>query len=236
MSDLASRALVLLAAGVVLIAAGCDGLGATARPSALVERDQQLEELSELRMAREKALSEMAVGDLAGALEEDSRRGLEPWNSQAVREVERRGADGAPQLAELLRSPDRSSFLGLMAIRLVDRETYARLDPELRTAVLVDALATSQYFNAFGLPHLYWEEPARAIIDEGAVAESPLSRLLRDTRPAPMWGQEEVVEYEAYQYRVADYALALIRAIRGDEEPVPQDPNERDELIRQLQA
>lgn len=46
-----------------------------------------------------------------------------------------------------------------------------------------------------------------------------------------MWGGEEVVESNAYQYRVADYALALILAIRGDDQEIPQDPAARDRLI-----
>ena len=225
----------VLATCLLVIVAACGGSGQTPIPSALSAADKQVEELTQLRMAREQALSVMTVGDLAGALQEDSQRELEPWNSMAVTEVQRRGSEVGPELASLLRAPDRSSFLGLMAIRTVNRDAYGRLGPDFQIGVLVDRLVTATYFNAFGLPHLYWEEPAKAIIEEGQAAQPALSALLSDLRPAPMWGEEEAVEYELYHYRVADYALALIRAIRGDEGPLPQDPGLRDELIRQLQ-
>lgn len=224
----------LVAATLLVITASCGGVGQTPDPSGLSDREQQLEDLARLREANEQALSAMTVGDLAGALQEDSERGLEPWNSLAVKEVQRRGSEVGPELAGLLSARDRSSFLGLMAVRTVSPDAYARLGPDFQIPVLVETLATAQYFNAFGLPHLYWEEPAEAIIEEGPAAESALLPLLDDPRPAPMWGQEEVAEFEAYQYRVADYALALIRAIRGQEEPLPEDPMQRDELIEQL--
>ena len=58
--------------------------------------------------------------------------------------------------------------------------------------------------------------------------------MLTDLRPAPMWGEDEVIESDAYKYRVADYALALILAVRGDDQPIPQDPAARDRLIAGL--
>ena len=225
---------VVLVACLLAMVTACGGGGQTPIPSALSAADKQVEELTQLRLAREQQLSIMTVGDLAGALQQDSERGLEPWNSMAVTEVQRRGSEVGPELASLLRAPDHSSFLGLMAVRAVNRDAYGRLGPDFQIAVLVDRLATATYFNAFGLPHLYWEEPAKAIIEEGQAAEPALIPLLSDIRPAPSWGEEEVVEYELYQYRVADYALALIRAIRGEEAPLPQDPRQRDDLIRQL--
>ena len=115
----------------------------------------------------------------------------------------------------------------------MDQSIYRELDSAFRINVLVDALQNSENFNTWGLPHLYWEEAAQAIIDEGEVAEKPLRLLLDDLRPAPMWGQEEVVEYRAYDYRVRDYAWALILAIRGETLEIPTDPAQRDELIRE---
>ena len=70
------------------------------------------------------------------------------------------------------------------------------------------------------------------MIAEGEAAEPALRRLLKDTRPAPVWGDEEATVAEQYRYRVQDYAWALIRSIKG--EPVteiPQSPDERDRLI-----
>lgn len=229
------RSAQLLVTGVTLMLLfGCAGGGQTPRPSGLPEQVKQLEDFAHLRDARVKQLSEMTVADLAGALQQDSERGREPWNSLAVAEVQRRGAEVAPGLAEFVKERDRSSFLTLMGIRAVNKDVYARIEPDLRIGILVDTLGKAESFNAFGLPHLYWEDPANAIIEEGPAAEKDLFPLLDDKRPAPMWGEEQVLEYEAYQYRVADYALALIRAIRGEREPVPQDPAARDDLIQQL--
>jgi hypothetical protein len=223
----------ILALALVLVL-GCAGTTPTPRSTALADQERQLEEFAQLRAQREKELSELSIADLASALQTDSERGLEPWNSLATAEAARRGTEAAPALAEFIQALDRRSFLILLAVRQINRDVYARLDSGLRVAILVDALANAEYFNAFGLPHLYWEEPAKAIIDEGQSAERHLFALLEDKRRAPMWGQEEVIESDAYQYRVADYALALIRAIRGEEAPLPADPAERDDLIRQL--
>lgn len=223
-------ALVLIAAALV----ACAGAGETPRSSALADQERQLDEFARLRGDREKALAAMSIADLAAALQEDSAAGREPWNSLAVKEVQNRGGEVAPALAEFVRNPDRSSFLTLMAIRAVNKDIYGRISPDLRLAVLVDALAKAEYFNAFGLPHLFWEDPANAIIEEGPAAEKLLVPLLTDERPAPSWGEEQAQEAADYQYRVKDYALGLIRGIRGEDEPLPKDPAERDDLINQL--
>jgi hypothetical protein len=228
MSQLLGRLVI-----ATLLLTGCS-TGQAPQRTGLASQVTQVDEYGQLRASREKQLSEMSVADLAGALQQDSTRGREPWNSLAVAEVQRRGSDVAAPLAEFLKPADQSSFLTLMSIRMVNQEVYGRLPMDVRIAILVDRLSKGEFFNAFGLPHLYWEDPARAIIEEGKNAEPALFALLKDDRPAPMWGEEQVVEYEAYQYRVADYALALIRAIRGDEQPLPQDPAARDDLIRQL--
>lgn len=225
---------LLLMGSTLILLVSCTGAGQTSPPSGLPEQVKQLDEFAQLRDARIKQLSDMTVAELAGALQQDSERGREPWNSLAVAEVQRRGAEVAPGLAEFIKEHDRSSFLTLMAIRSVNKDVYARLEADLRIGILVDTLAKSTYFNAFGLPHLYWEDPANAIIEEGPAAEKDLFPLLTDNRPAPMWGEEQVLEFQAYQYRVADYALALIRAVRAEKEPVPQDPAARDDLIRQM--
>jgi hypothetical protein len=90
-------------------------------------------------------------------------------------------------------------------------------------------------FNTWGMPHLNWYDPALAIIELGKPAEPGLLKLLDDTRPAPSWGSEQVAEYEAYQYRVRDYAWALLREIRGEQHGgIPRDPAERDKLIEAI--
>lgn len=151
----------------------------------------------------------------------------------AFKELASRQGTAAAELKTQLRAPDRSSFLGLLALRQMG-SAYRELDAEFRVAVLVDALGSSRSFNTWGLPHLYWEDAARAIIDEGPQAEKALLPLLADARPAPSWGSEQAMEYRTYQYRVSDCAWALLRAIRGETGIIPTNPKDRDELIKRV--
>lgn len=63
----------------------------------------------------------------------------------------------------------------------------------------------------------------------------PLLRpLLEDKRSAPLWGSEEVAEFQRYQYRVCDYAWALIAEILNRKSVIPADPSARDQQIAAL--
>lgn len=225
-------AAVGLALVSVLLLAGCGPVGGTPAPTDA--QASQLEEFARLRAAREAALAEMSIPELAAELEKESETRLEPFNSMAFREMVSRGEEAARELAGLIVAEDRKSLFGLLALRAMSEQVYQSLAPLLRLSILVDALRTSEYFNTFGIPGLYWENAAQAIIDEGTDAEKALTPLLDDKRPAPTWGEEEFARFEEYQYRVADYALALILAIRGDERPIPVDPGERDQMISGL--
>lgn len=218
------------------------GVGQACRRQAEVEQAQvpeqaaQIEELARLRQARESTLAVMTVPQLAQELEQESRRGVEPFNSMPFRTLVGREPAAAQALRGLLVSPDRSSFLGLLAVRRMDSTQYRAVDQRFRIAVLIDALQGATYFNAWGLPHLSWEEAAQALIDEGQAAEPALRPLLEDCRPAPMWGSEEVLESQRYGYRLCDYAWALIVSARGEQLEVPEDPTERDRLIGELRG
>ncbi len=200
------------------------------------EKTKQIGELQAKRVATVQQLAAMNTEQLAAALAADSDRGREPFNSMAVAEAITRGTEFATQLAQLLRDADRRSFLALTTLRTMSSDQYAELDPQFRVAVLIATLATSETFNTWGLPHLYWEDSAIAIIDEGEKAVPALEGLLRDTRDAPMWGSEEVFEYEKYRYRVCDYAWAILTEIRGDprQRAIPTSPKERDILIDEM--
>jgi hypothetical protein len=195
----------------------------------------QLEELSKKRQARTKALEQMNVGGLARELRKESDRGVEPFNSMAYRElVSRKGAGS--ELKSLLKDGDRSSLLGLLALRRVDLRQYSSLKPSFRVSVLVDSLKSSKYFNTWGLPHRYWEDAAEALIAEGTEARKPLRSLLDDRRRAPLWGSEEVLASREYGYRVCDYAWAMLTVIDGEELKVPSDPKVRDKLISRMKS
>ena len=162
-------------------------------------------------------------------------RGLEPFNAMSYGTMVSRGKEAAAELRTQLREPTRASFLGLLALRAMDTVQYRSLTAGFRVDVLLDALRTSQHFNAWGMPHTGWEDAAKAVIAEGAAAEPGLTRLLEDRRRAPMWGSEDAIESERYGYRVRDYAWAMLRGIRGEEGPVPSTAEGRDSLIGRTQ-
>lgn len=195
------------------------------------ERLKQLKELQTKRENRIKQLKAMDVGQLAHELATESEKGVEPFNSLPFAEIVSRGEGVGSMLKPLLTQANRNSLLGLLALRKVSPTQYQSLDPALRVAVLTDALSNSKYFNTWGLPHLYWEDAAKAIVAEGKAAEQSLSALLRNTRDAPMWGSDEVREYQRYKYRICDYAWTILNEISGKRVEIPMNPAERDKLI-----
>jgi hypothetical protein len=230
-----SSSWILAVLTAVALLGGCQQAAPVAtRTTELGTELKELKDLAAKRAARESQLAHLDIPQLAQELRADSVKQVEPFNSSAFREMVSRGQKAATQLKEQLRQPDRSSFLGLLALRSISPALYGELGSAYRISVLVDALKTSTYFNAWGLPHLYWEDAAKAVIAEGVAAVQPLTALLEDDRAAPMWGEEEFLEYQRYKYRVKDYALALILAIQGNREPIPVDPASRDALIASI--
>lgn len=224
--------LTLAAAGALFLLQACSqekSATATAPPiESEVKRQAEIDAKQEALQGEFRA---MQVPGLVERLEADSRRDVEPFNSVAYREVVSRGPALAKDLAGSIKAQDKTSFLSLLALREIDAETYATLDPQLKAAILTDALKSSPTFNAWGLPHLYWEDAANAVIETGEEAVPLLARLLEDQREAPLWGSEEAAESEKYKYRVKDYAWALIMQIRGQKTEIPTSPVDRDQLI-----
>jgi hypothetical protein len=200
----------------------------------LKDRDMIVADAQVKRERTAQQLKAMPMAQLAEQLEADARRGREPFNSMAYSEALTRRGDDARALAQALRTPDRSSLLGLLALRRISPDAYRDKGAAFRLGVLIDALKNSQYFNAFGLPHVKWEEAAQAIVAEGEPAIAALTPLLGDERPAPVWGSEDYVEYRRFDYRVQDYALALISAIRKQPLPALMERAERLKLIERL--
>lgn len=176
----------------------------------------------------------LSIPDLVRRLEEDARRDVEPFNSLSYREVTSRGQDVVKALISAVGTPDRSSFLTLMAVRKLSPDGYQSLDVTLRGRILADALRTAKHFNAFGIPHQRWEQSGRAIIELGQPVVPLLRPMLEDKRSAPLWGSEEVAEYQRYQYRVCDYAWTLIAEILNRTSVIPTDPSARDQQIAAL--
>lgn len=197
-------------------------------------RTQVLNDAQKKRENRQKQVKAMDTAQLANELAEESAKGREPFNSIAFAETVSRGENGAIVLGPLLTKRDRTSLLGLLALRQMSEEHYKALVPELRVRVLVETLRTSKHFNSWGLPHLRWEYAANALIAEGAAAERTVLPLLEDKRDAPVWGSEEFAEYQRYRYRVCDYAWAILKEIRKEKISIPESPTERDRLIQEL--
>lgn len=210
-------------------------VGPVADPPAKVA--DLLARLEEAQVERERVqaeLAELSVPELVERLDADSQAGLEPFNSLAFREVELRGEAISIELAEVIGAQGRPSFLGILALRDVNESAYRATDAELVVDILLDNLGSVEFFNAWGLPHLYWDVAALALIEQGSTAIRSLEGLLGDERPAPVYGSEEAIESERFGYRVKDYAFALILAIRHQELDLPTDPGERDALIEDM--
>jgi hypothetical protein len=204
------------------------------RPEGL--SDQQLAALDAKRSAHEKELKAMKVEDLVSELAAESRKGVEPFNSAAWREAVSRGAAIGPDLHKLIAAaaPEPSQLLAIVALHAVSMDEYRQLDPALRATVLADSLRDSKVFNTWGIPHLFWEEPARMIVEEGVAIEPQLRKLLTDQRPAPIWGSEGATAQREFQYRVCDYAWALLNEIKGVKAEIPPDPKQRDAAMQLL--
>lgn len=181
-----------------------------------------------------QVLHRMNIEQLHQELSKESERGLEPFNSMTFREVVSRGETAAVGLLPLLKKPDRSSLLTLLALRKINPTAYGTISNQFRLLVLTDSLSKSKYFNTWGLPHVKLEEAARAITEEGQAAVTALKPLLSEKRAAPVWGSEDFAEYQRFQYRVCDYAMALTYEAKGQKISIPVASQERDKLIEEL--
>lgn len=232
-----STVLLIAAAASLLAASGCAKHVAPVGPTpADNAHAQELQALAVKRDNYEKQIKAMDVTQLAAVLETDSGKQREPFNSTAYREIVTRGDAAGATLKPLLKKQDSSSLLGLLALRQLSPAQYHTLTPAFRVSVLVGSLADSKFFNTWGVPNFYWNDAAHAIVDEGNAAAEPLIRLLKDTRPAPVFGSEGAAVYAQYHYRVCDYALALLNEIRGQKSALPADPAARDKLIADAAA
>ena len=215
---------IVLAAMMLLSA--CD------KPSTPAQNkvQEEQESLNRKVAAKEESYKKKTVAELISEMESVALKGKEPFNSLAFREAIRR-REGAEQIFQSIQSKDQKEYFKLMALRQIGPELFKRLGCEVSAPVLTAALQKSVVFNAWGLPHLYWESSARALIECGPAAIPFLTPLLQDKRPAPVWGSEEALESEKYHYRVCDYAYALISEINNQKWTPPVRPEERDQAI-----
>jgi len=198
-------------------------------------RDSVLLDADKKRAAWAQQLQAMTVKQLTDQLSKESVKGLEPFNSMAYKELTSRKSVTIDMIQNaVIKNANRSSLLSLLAVRKLSQPVYQKLDAQVKASVYVDALRGAKTFNTFGLPHAKWEEAAQAIIEAGPVTIRGLEALLTDKRPAPMWGSEDYMEYKLYNYRVKDYAYALIIASQKGQLQLSKDTAERDKMIDAL--
>jgi hypothetical protein len=186
-----------------------------------------------LRNNWQTKLKGMNIKELHQQLCKESMEGMEPFNSMALKETVSREKNSFDELSTQLEKT-RSSLLSLMALREIDNIKYKVLPDSLKASILLDALKNAKTYNTFGLPHVRWEAAARAIIEIGDAGRKGLMELLKDTRPAPVWGSEDYSEYVHYQYRVCDYAYALLTAKGAEPVNLPEKSEARDRMIQSL--
>jgi HEAT repeat protein len=104
---------------------------------------------------------------------------------------------------------------------------------------LCDALARQVYLNDWGYLDpggSHDGEAAVALVELGESALEPLLSVLKDERPAPLFGSEPATLSKTYKYRRKDFAYRYISLIRGTEPSFDPDPAVRDAAIMALES
>jgi len=228
-------ALMLLCLGL----GACSGGGARPRPLTDAQRTamDKLQSIQQQAAQTAQTYKNMDVASLVSKLAEQSAAKLEPFNSPAYRELQGRTDVPAESLVSLInQTKNGNAILPLLLLRKLHNEQYLALPAEERAAVLTDALQNSKVFNTWGLPHRYLEDAADALIETGKSTAPALRRMLSDTRPAPVFGGQEYMEYKKYNYRLCDYALFFLEKIQGKADfKMPVSVTDRDQIIKALQ-
>jgi hypothetical protein len=226
------KIIILYLLGVTILITSCDKKGNDQAGGDDAMQDTLGLKAEDLRKNWQEKLKSMNIKELHEQLAKESLKSMEPFNSMTLKEAVSRGRNSFDELASQIEN-NRSSLLTLMALKEIDNIKYKLLPDSLKAEILIDALKNAVTFNTFGLPHVRWEAAAKAIIELGDANERGLRELLKDTRPAPVWGSEDYQEYRHYKYRVCDYAYALL-TFKKRQATIPEKPEERDRLIQNL--
>lgn len=191
---------------------------------------------SQMKAAAQTAQTYHAMDNptLLSKLVEQSTAQKEPFNSLAYRELKTRTNVDSSALVSLVKQNDNASgLLPLLLLRKLDNQSYLGVPVEIRAKILTDALQGSKNFNTWGLPHLYLEDASNAMLEAGTSTVPALTRMLSETRPAPLFGSQEYMEYQRYHYRLCDYALFFLEKIKGNADfRMPLSAPDRDTLIK----
>ncbi len=169
-------------------------------------------------------------------LADQSKRKKEPFNSLAYRELVSRKTIKPENLVSLIHQLNNgNALLPLLLLRTLNDKAYTSVPIGIKANILTDALQQSKTFNVWGLPGLYPEDASKALIACGTSAVPALTRLLSETRPAPLYGSKESMVYQRYKLRLCDYALYFIEEIRRNKNFVmPVNVAEREALISKM--
>ena len=200
-------------------------------PAIKNQRDSILENAAQKRNQWHQQLKQMNTEQLMAELSTESLREMESFNSSAFKELVSRGEKTADSVKNGITRNDRSSLLSLTALSIIDMRTFQQVNNSLKADIFTDAFKQYKKFNAFGLPHVKWEDAAKAIIASGDTVKRALYPLLKDTSAAPVWGSEDYFEYQKYQYRVCDYILGIVLFKEGKNTQLPASREERDKMI-----
>lgn len=228
---------IVIALGIALLASSTILAQDEVKPG--ITKAQHLSDLEALKIKRDSThavLKQMELPALVEQMNKDSRT-REHFNSSAYREVVNNRKSESQALLEIIEKQEKVSYIPLMALRKINKKAYEETDVQLRLNALADALRETIVYNRWGIPHLYWQAPAKSMIELGGDAEKTLKSFLSDESPCAIMGYEEELEMEAYKYRRCDYALAMIMEIRDQNvKEIPKDPAGRDKMIEEILA
>jgi hypothetical protein len=199
----------------------------------------RMDSLHNIAMQTAKTYHEMNESELERKLLEQSKQKKEPFNSLAYRElITRKEVDPNPMIIMVRDNANADGMLPLLLLRKINYSAYLKLPMSQRIAVLTNALETSKYFNSWGIPPFYLQDASSAMLECDSTAFPSLRKILGDTRPAPVFGSQEYMLYQRYQYRVCDYALFFLRAMQTSNVnrkiEMPVSAAGRDSLIRAI--
>ncbi len=176
----------------------------------------------------------MQQSNLAVQLREDTARSVPPFGADSIKIARDLGSEATSFLLQEVKDRGSTAFLALEALREADPVAYNALSVRERAEVYADALKSSIFYNAWGLPGYQLTQTAYALINLGDDAVQALEPLLRDQRPAPLSGSQEATTSSMYGNRICDYAMVFISEIKHWPYVYSQDPTERDRATAAL--
>ena len=197
----------------------------------LEQHQRDMDVLQKKRDSTLAVISEFNISELFNQMNKDSRT-REHFNSPVYREMVHNRKRESNELFEMINKQQKVGYISLMALRKMDIKLYTKTETGIKLNALAESFRQTKVYNRWGIPHLYWQAPAKSFIELGEASEKILKSFLKDKSVVMMMGHEEELEIERYKYRKCDYALAMIMEIRGQRvKEIPQKTTDRDKMI-----